>query len=88
MYAPTVGVEGKMGCTTPAVCRKLEILRLWNRLMLLEENRLDRQVFNNMSYTDHPWVSNIKEIFHLGQSFLIFRFTDPPTPNSLVLEKK
>ena len=24
----------------------------------------------------------------LGQSFLIFRFTDPPTPNSLVLEKK
>ena len=29
-----------------------------------------------------------RKIGHLGQSFLIFRFTDPPTPNSLVLEKK
>ena len=39
-YAPIVGVEGEMGCTTAAVHRKLEILRLWNRLMLLEEDRL------------------------------------------------
>ena len=62
-YAPIVGVEGEMGWTTPAVRRKLEILRLWNRLMSLEDDRLPRQVFNNMSYTDHPWVSNIKKYF-------------------------
>ena len=71
-YAPIVGVEGEMGWTTPAVRRKLEILRLWNRLMSLEEDRLPRQVFNNMSYTDHPWVSNIKEIFHLLDASYVF----------------
>ena len=39
-YAPIVGVEGEMGWTTQAVHRQQEILRLWNRLMLLEEDRL------------------------------------------------
>ena len=76
-YAPLVGVEGEMGWTTPAVCRKLEILMLWNKLMSLEEDRLPRQVFNNMSYTDHPWVSNIKEIFHLLDASYVFHNNVP-----------
>ena len=76
-YAPIVGVEGEMGWITPAVHRKLEILRLWNRLMSLEEDRLPRQVFHNMSYTDHPWASNIKEMFHLLGASYVFHNNVP-----------
>ena len=57
--------------------QSVQILRLWNRLMSLEEDRLPRQVFNNMSYTDHPWVSNIMEIFHLVDVSYVFHNNVP-----------
>ena len=52
--------------------QSVEILRLLNRLISLEEDRLPRQVFNNRSYTDHPWVSNIMQIFHLLDVSYVF----------------
>jgi hypothetical protein len=62
-YAPIAGMEGDMGWTPPIVRRKLEILRLWNRIVGLEDDRLPRQIYNTMNKRNEMWVQNVKEIF-------------------------
>ena len=45
--------------------------------MSLEEDRLPKQVFNNISYTDHTWVSNVKEVVHLLDASYVFHNNVP-----------
>ena len=63
-YAPIAGVEGDMGWVTPRIRRQIEMLRLWNRLVSLGEERLIRQVYNVTMNKGHPWLSEIKELFN------------------------
>ena len=64
-YAPIAGVEGDLGWVTPRIRRQSEMLRLWNRLVSLGEERLPRQVYNVMMNKGHPWLSEIKELFNM-----------------------
>ena len=45
-FAPNVGVEGEMGWLSPKVCRNLGLVRFWNRLMDMDNNRLTKIIFN------------------------------------------
>jgi hypothetical protein len=45
-YAPVAGLEGDMGWMSPQYRRWLNILRYWNRLIIMEENRLTRKMFD------------------------------------------
>ena len=58
-------VEGDMGWVTPRIPRQIEMLRLWNRLVSLGEERLPRQVCNVMMNKGHPWLSEIKKLFNM-----------------------
>ena len=46
-YAPIEALTGELAFTPPAIRRKVEMVRLWNRLVKLPENRLPRIVFNH-----------------------------------------
>ena len=40
--ATIVGLEGEMGWKTPIIRRKVNILRFWNRLMKMNNKRLQK----------------------------------------------
>lgn len=55
---------GDMGWEFPSVRRKIEILRLWNRFIKFEENRIVKSIFLwDLSICSHNWSSEIKNIF-------------------------
>jgi len=44
-YAPLAALEAEMGFNSPPVRRKLEMVRFWNHLINLSNNRLPRKIF-------------------------------------------
>ena len=64
-FAPTQAVRGDMGWQTCQFRRKVNMIRLWNRLLSLDHNRLPKIVFNyeiNSPYRN--WSYNLKQLFH------------------------
>jgi hypothetical protein len=51
-----------MGWVAPEVRRKIEMIRLWNRLVQMEDHRLPKLLYNEM-FKEHPWIAEINEIF-------------------------
>ena len=52
-YAPKAGIEGEIGWTPPKIRRHLNILRLWNKIVSMENTRLppsDLQFFTYFQY--------------------------------------
>ena len=62
-FAPLCGMEGDMGWTPPVIRRKLEMLRLWNRIMSFDNFRLPRKIYEIMLGKHEPWTENISTIF-------------------------
>ena len=62
-YAAKCGIEGDMCWTPPKIRRSIEILRLWNRLVGMPENRLPKQLYDYLLLHDAPWVVDVKELF-------------------------
>ena len=61
-YAPIGGTEGDMGWVIAEVRRKVEMIRLWNHLLKMEDHRLPKLIYKHMLNTEHTWVTEIKEI--------------------------
>ena len=66
-YAPKAGIEGEIGWTPPKIRRHLNILRLWNKIVSMENTRLPRVIYNFLfiSNIDKTWVTEVKSIFSI-----------------------
>ena len=62
-YATKVGYEGELGWVPPLIRRQLEMLRLWNHLVGLNETRLPRIMYGLMMKHKNTWINEIISIF-------------------------
>ncbi len=63
-FVPVTAINGDMGWTSNCVRHKTIIIRFWNRLMCMNNNRLHKIIFNwDYSCRGKTWSSNIKGIF-------------------------
>ena len=66
-FAPNHAIQGDMGWPLCATRRKLEMCRLWNRIVSLPINRLPRIIFDEEYNVTNPryenWVSEMYNIF-------------------------
>ena len=62
-YAAKCGIEGDVGWVPPQIRRKIEILRFWNRIVRMPDDRLPRQVYNHLLSVNKGWVNQVSEIF-------------------------
>ena len=42
----------------------IEMLRLWNRLVGMNDQRMPKLLYNHMLTQNHPWIAKIKNIFN------------------------
>jgi hypothetical protein len=62
-FTPTLGLCGDMGWYPMNIHHKIEIVRLWNRLIAMPNNRLTKRVFNwNLSHQE-KWSMEVGRIF-------------------------
>ena len=66
-YAPKAGIEGEIGWTPPKISRHLNILRLWNKIVSMENTRLPRVIYNflHISNIGKTWATEVKSIFSI-----------------------
>jgi hypothetical protein len=55
-FAPVAGLEGDMAWLSPQYRRWLCILRLWNRLINMHDDRLPKRIFNHM-HSCNGWLN-------------------------------
>ena len=63
-YTPIAGMLGDMGWYQQSIGRKLCILRLWNRIIQTEDNRLTKVLFN-ADYVDAITIGLQKQVVYL-----------------------
>lgn len=61
-FAPILAVQGDMGWLPGSIRRKCEMIRLWNRLVNMSEDRINKKVFIWSKFNGSP---RAKEIFTL-----------------------
>ena len=63
-YTPIAGMLGDMGWYQQSIGRKLCILRLWNRIIQMEEDSLTKVLFNaDYDVCDNNWASKTSSLF-------------------------
>jgi len=64
-YTPICGMRADMGWLKPIYGRYNRVFKYWNKLILMDDNRLTKAVFN-MIYdkSKDNWCSRIKELFN------------------------
>ena len=85
-YAPIEALTGELAFTPPAIRRKVEMVRLWNRLVKLPENRLPRIVFNHEYENLTNWCRDLRSIFE--QTNFMHIFENKITVDPLDVKKK
>ena len=58
-----LAIKGDVGWIDPDVRRKLEMIRMWDRLVKMDDNRLTKRVFLWDYNQQHGWCSDMKKIF-------------------------
>ena len=58
-----LAINGDVGWLEPDIWRKLETVRMWDRLVNMDDNRLTKRVFLWDYNQLHGWCSNMKNIF-------------------------
>lgn len=71
-YSAKVAVEGDMGWVSCFVKQRCEMVRLWNRLVQLPEERLTKKIFNWDRAHNHPWSREISAIFSSSDLHICF----------------
>jgi hypothetical protein len=69
-YAPLAAINGDMGWSCSRTRRQLAMIRMWNRIMLMESDRLPRIVLRwDQQFYRNNWSSEIRTIFrNINQS--------------------
>ena len=66
-------VEGDIGWESFIVKQRVEMVRLWNCVMQLPEERLTKKIFNWDRAHNYPWSREVAAIFSLSDLNFIFR---------------
>lgn len=82
-FAPILAIQGDMGWVPGVVQRKCEMIRLWNRLIKMEEDRVNKRVFSWGKAHRSPWVKEIYSIFEEVDMLYIYRNNLSCNVNSL-----
>ncbi|XP_060563130.1 uncharacterized protein LOC132722622 [Ruditapes philippinarum] len=62
-FAPILAITGDIEWVPTNYRRWLNMLRMWNRLVSLDDNRITKQVFNvDYSHCQNNWCSEMKDI--------------------------
>lgn len=62
-YGTKAGIEGDMAWVNPNNRRKVEMLRLWNKLVKMNDDRLPKIVYCHLTRINGSWLQNVKQIF-------------------------
>ena len=64
-YSAKVGIEGELGWVDPQIRRWINMLRLWNRVVGMNNTRLPKIIYEYQRGLDSKgnWCSEIKEMF-------------------------
>ena len=64
-FAPIPAIEGDVGWLPTYYRHKLEIIRLWNRLILMDNSRLAKKIFlcNYSNPKANDWPTQVRCIF-------------------------
>ena len=63
-FAPNLAITGDMGWIPSCIRRKINVLKLWNKLLGLDDTRLTKQIFYwDYSNSYLSWCSDVKRIF-------------------------
>ena len=73
-FAPKHGIEGDMGWVPPTIRRKIEMLRLWNRIVGMQNDRLPKIIYSSINTDSLFWVKDIKELFESLNCANIFQY--------------
>ena len=66
-----LAIRGEVGWVEPDIRRKLEMIRMWARLIRMDDNRLTKRVFLWDYNQQHGWCSELKKILsYIGLSNL------------------
>ena len=82
-FAPKLGIEGDMGWISPDIRRKVEMIRFWNRVIGMDNDRLPKIVYNDMTKNGHPWLDEIRNIFALTKQWMFLKIMYQPLIKSL-----
>ena len=79
-YASNVAINGDCGWVSARTRRKLDMLRLWHRLVSMSNDRLTKRIFLwDLAAGKGSWSNEIKEIMTtIGQADLIKETEAPP----------
>ena len=81
-FAPNPAINGDMGWVNSHIRRKINMLRLWNRLMYMQDNRLTKQVFRfDQMLHRHNWYSEVEKLFNELNMIHIFINEQPVNLN-------
>ena len=78
-YTAKAGIEGELARATPQIRRTLNMLRLWNRIVGMENLRLPKEVYCNMKISgkQETWINEVRNIFEKIQCSDIFENNVP-----------
>ena len=62
-FATKGGLEGEMGWNMPNIRRKMNMLRMWNRIMKMEESRLPTLIFHEQMKSKDSWFNDLRNVF-------------------------
>ena len=63
-FAPNLAINGDMGWTSCRIRRKIAMLKLWNRFLVMDDNRLTKKIFvKDKQLCKNNWSADIKKVF-------------------------
>ena len=71
-YAPILALTGELSFTPPEIRRKVEMIRLWNRIIKMPDSRLPKIIFENEFESRKSWGRDIRSIFEQSNYLHIF----------------
>jgi len=71
-YAAKVAVNGDAGWDPCIVKQRCEMVRLWNPLASLPEERLNRKIFNWDRAKHHPWSGEVSTILCVSDLHIMY----------------
>ena len=64
-FAPVLALHGDMGWFPSVMHRRLDMLRMWNRLIQMDDDRLTRHIFAwDYQLSRKNWCTEVSQIFH------------------------
>ena len=70
--SPLLAINGDMGWIPPNIRQRCEVLRLWNRLVNMDDQRITKQIFNWNKANDFSWTREVKSLFYRYNSSFIY----------------